>query len=186
MSVLKESVTFRIGKSELEQLRHIAENSEISLNTLENQLVKSFLECEHPFARAGFISLQKDTVEEFLARISDEELKNIAIKAADRFMDKLFLIMGKTDLHSFLRVTKAELKRSGIAYREISDSDKGHFQFVIVHNMGSKWSTFFGMYNERIINNLGYGAKIEATESSLTIWASIVAASPSVPIVMKK
>lgn len=74
---------------------------------------------------------------------------------------------GSADLDSVFFVMKNGNKRSGFAVREFV-GPKGK-KIMIQHDTGYKWSVFFSAYNERLINDAGYGAKIDATDNSLSI-----------------
>lgn len=161
------SVTFRISSADIGALRSLAEEEEISLNTLVARMIRSFLEWESIAAKAGMAPMQKDILRELFSHVPDDELKKMAVLTADNFVDKPLIMTGSTDLDSVFFVMKNRSKRSGFAVREFSEP-KGK-KIMIQHDMGRKWSVFFNAYNERLINNAGYAAKIDMTDNSLLI-----------------
>ena len=167
MSEKNVSVTFRISSEDVSALRDLAEEGEISLNTLVSQVIRSFLEWDSTASKTGMVPMQKDILRELFSYVPDEELKKMAVRTADNFADKLLIMTGSTDLESVFFVMKNRNKRSGFAVREFVEL-KGK-KIMIQHDMGRKWSVFFSAYNERLINNAGYGAKIDATDNSLLI-----------------
>ncbi len=158
------TLSFRANSRDVAELQKLADQSRLSTGALLSQILKSHLEWECMATKVGIIPVQKETMREFFDSVSDEELKKIAVRAADKFMDKLLLITGKSSLDSFLRITGIRLEKSGTTFR-IFDAD-GSVQLVVQHGMGHRWSVFFSTYHERIVNNLGHPAKIELMDDS--------------------
>lgn len=161
------SVTFRINSADIEALRDLAEEEEISLNTLVAQVIRSFLEWDSTAAKAGMAPMQKDILKELFSYVPDDELKKMAMRTADAFADKLLIMTGSTDLDAVFFVMKNRNKRSGFAVREFAEP-KGK-KIMIQHDMGHKWSMFFSAYSERLINNAGHATKIDMTDNSILI-----------------
>jgi hypothetical protein len=166
----KLSITFRIDDSDVESLRKLASEEGISLNTLVNQILTSYLEWEFIASKAGFAPMQKSVLKDLFDRLSEEELKDIATRAADSLEDLLLLMCGKVDLDAVLSLTKNRIKKSGFALREFdNEKGKGGKKLVMQHDVGHNWSVFSKTYIERLINNVGYATKIESTDNSLII-----------------
>jgi hypothetical protein len=166
----KLSVTFRIDDNDVESLRKLAAEERISLNTLVNQILSSYLEWEFIAAKAGFAPMQKSVLKDLFDKLSEEDLKEIAIRAADSLQDLLLMMCGKVDLDAVILLTKNRVKRSGFTLREF-DGEEGTSskKLVMQHDVGHNWSVFSRVYIERLINNVGYPTKIESTDNSLII-----------------
>lgn len=166
----KLSVTFRIDDGNVESLRKLAEDERITLNTLVNQILTSYLEWEFIAAKAGFAPMQKSVLKDLFDKLSDEDLKEIAIRAADSLKDTLLVMCGKVDLDAVISLTKNRIKRSGFVLREFDGEESPrNRKLVMQHDVGHNWSVFSRTYIERLINNVGYPTKIESTDNSLTI-----------------
>ncbi|MEO9295417.1 MAG: hypothetical protein ABI347_07440 [Nitrososphaera sp.] len=72
---VNESVTFRIDSRKLETLRGDAEENQISLNTLVNQVLTSYIEWDMVAAKAGYAVFQKDALKELFNATNEETLK---------------------------------------------------------------------------------------------------------------
>lgn len=166
----KLSITFRIDDNNVESLRKLANEEGISLNTLVNQILTSYLEWEFIAAKAGFAPMQKSVLKDLFDKLSEEDLKAIATRAADNLEDLLLMMCGKVDLDAVLSLTKNRVKRSGFTLREF-DNEQGASgkKLVMQHDVGHNWSVFSKTYIERLINNVGYPTKIESTDNSLII-----------------
>lgn len=169
-----ESITFRINTDDLEQLKALASNDQVSLNTLVSQILRSYLEWDRSEAKAGnAIIMQKRILKAIFDFMPENELEKIAVEAADNSKDELLIMAGNVDLDTTLAIIARRAKRSGFILRDFSDASRDHvdkkIRFVIQHDMGRKWSVFFKAYNERLINNTGHATKIEATNNLVTI-----------------
>jgi hypothetical protein len=162
------TLSFRADSRDVDELKKLAEQGRISTNALMSQILKSYLEWEHIASRVGMVPVQKETVGELINSKPDEELKKIAVRAADKFMDKLLVITGKSSLDAYLRVTGIRLEKSGFTFR-IFDAD-GSVQLIVQHGMARCWSVFFSAYHERVVNNLGYQTRIEIMDDSWIMW----------------
>ncbi len=164
------SITFRINDESIDKLRKLAEEEGMSLNTLVNRILESYLEWEFIAPRVGFAPMQKSVLKALFDRVPEDQLKEIAIEAADSFEDELLLMHGKVDLEAVLSLTKNRVRRSGFTLREFeSNVENGTMKLVMQHDVGHNWGIFSKTYIERLINNVGFPVKIESTDNSLTI-----------------
>lgn len=128
-----------------------------------SRIVKSYIEWEHIAPRIGIIPVQKEALKEFFDSAKDEELTKAAIRSADRFMDQLIVLAGKSTLDSFLYVTKLRVQKSGFSIIEFVNGSNR--KLLIHHGVNRKWSLYFSEYHKRIINNLGYSAETEVKDN---------------------
>lgn len=153
---------FHVDQEDLEAVEKIAIQNAISTSALLRQIVKSYIEWERFAPNIGIVPIQKEKLAGFFEVVGDDALAEIAVKAADRFMDKLLILTGKGTLDSFLHIARITLKKSGFS---ISESvEDGELQWVVRHGMGRKCSIFYSTYNQRIVKNLGYASKIEVRD----------------------
>ena len=162
MNKSRTDLHFRVDREELEKLEQIAVQNKINTKALLGQIVKSYIEWERFAPNIGIVPIQKEKLTGFFEVVGDDALAEIAVKAADRFMDKLLILTGKGTLDSFLHIARITLKKSGFS---ISESvEDGELQWVVRHGMGRKCSIFYSTYNQRIVKNLGYASKIEVRD----------------------
>jgi hypothetical protein len=166
------SITFRLKDQAIDDLKKRSEEEGLSLNNLVNKVLDSYLEWECFAAKVGFIPMQKSVLRNLFDSLSEGQIREIAIAAADSFEDELLMMRGKVDLDSVLSVTKGRMKRSGFSlsvFDNTVENSKKVKRLIIQHEMGHNWSIFATAYHQRLINNIGYSVKTEGTDNSITI-----------------
>ena len=161
------SVTFRFTTKEYNTLKKIAKNEKISLSALVNNMISRFLEWDMIVQKAGWIVFHKNTIKEILKCIDDDKLKEIAEHAAEYLKDITLLMYGTTDLESCLEMLRNKTMNSGFVIMESEHGNKR--RIVFQHDMGRKWSSFFKVHYERMLNDLGYPVKCEITNNTLLL-----------------
>jgi predicted DNA binding CopG/RHH family protein len=162
-----ESITFRIESRKLEALRNDAEEKQVSLNTLVNQILTNYIEWDMIAAKAGYVILQKDVLRELFGSTDAETLKRIAAHSVSSSKDTLLLMMGDYNLDVYLSLVKNRAKKSGFIYREYREEKTR--KIVIQHDMGRHWSVFFKEHTEQIIHAIGYKARVDYTDNAIVI-----------------
>jgi hypothetical protein len=150
---------------DFEALQKLAEQNGMSASAFLSQMAKSYLEWEYIAPKVGLIPIQKEMVRDLIDAIPEETLKKVAIASADKFMDRMKMITGKSGLESFLTATRMRVERSGFAYNEFYD-ESGNARLFVKHELGRTWSFFFCTFHERILQNLGYKASFQVMEDS--------------------
>ncbi|MDQ3967435.1 MAG: hypothetical protein M3275_03460 [Thermoproteota archaeon] len=137
-----ESVTLRFDKNSLKKLRNEADEKQISLNTLMNQIVTQHLEWHANAAKAGFTTMRKGTVVKMLEKISEQDIISIAELVAKK-ESKGFIMMLRNEysLTSALEVLETWIKIAGYSYRHNVRGDSEH-SYIIYHDMSRKWSLY--------------------------------------------
>ena len=164
---VNESVTFRIDSRKLETLRADAEENQVSLNTLVNQVLTNYIEWDMVAAKAGYAVFQKDALKELFNAANEETLKRIASQSVSSSKDMLLLMMGDYSLDVYLSLVKNRARKSGFILREYRD-EKAR-KIVIQHDMGRHWSMFFKEQMEKIIHAMGYKAKVDYTDNTFVL-----------------
>lgn len=166
-----ESITFRIESRKLKTLREHAQENQISLNTLVNQILTGYIEWDMIAVKAGYATLQKNILRELFNAIDEETLKKIAVKTADASRDILLIMMGEVTLDAYFTLLKNRAKRSGFHIREYEE--EGVRKFVLQHEMGRHWSVFFKAHHEQMIYNAGYRARVDYTDNTIVITVEL-------------
>ena len=136
------SVTFRFDNVILSKLRNEADQKRISLNTLAGQIFQSYVEYDMYAPRAGMISFPKSLLVRIMDRLSEQEVGQLSeYIAKNEFKEMTLLVKNEYNLPAFLDMIESWLRASGIGYRrDVIDSVQ---TFVIQHDMGKRWSTYF-------------------------------------------
>jgi hypothetical protein len=73
-----ESITLRIDKELLDELRKESEDKLVSLNTLANQIIKLYVKWYSPAQRAGVMFIPKCFLASIMENLADYEVAKIA------------------------------------------------------------------------------------------------------------
>ncbi len=162
-----ESITLRLDRKLVRALKKHAQNSEIGINTLANQIFKGFVEWDMTATKAGWAVMQRDVLKELFNELTEEKLKEIAVRTADNTVDIRLNMTGEDTLEAFYLILRGRLKRSGFRYSESQDGDVK--RIVIQHDMSEKWSIFFKTHYQRMLERMGYPAGISYTANTLAM-----------------
>ena len=136
-----ETITLRIEKSLLNELRQESEHHQNSINILVNQILRKYLQLYKPAKKAVIVLFPKV----FLSKMLDNVTEHQVIKTTEDFcknnLFELSNMLGiKTSLSSFMGGYCSWLEESGINYRvdTFDDTDT----YVIQFDMGRNWSLY--------------------------------------------
>jgi hypothetical protein len=145
-----ESITFRMGKPILDELRQEAEHKLKSINTLVNQIVKLYIIWHKPAKQAGFGYFDKVLVSDMINLLSDEQIVQLAEQYCNhRLKDIVFMLISENTFTSFIDGVISRLEASGCNYKY---NVNGDFITLVIHfDMGRKWSLFFKSYMQKVL-----------------------------------
>lgn len=164
-----ESITLRIDKELLDELRKESEDKLVSLNTLANQIMKLYVKWYSPAQRAGIISIPKCFLASVIDNLADYEIAKIADEFKRGGYQETLLLMSKQySLPVVLELFDTWLHVSNMQHvRELND---GTLTYIINHGLGKKWSLLLEKSFEYLVNELNIrGAKFDVTNSTVTI-----------------
>jgi HicB-like protein involved in pilus formation len=166
-----ETLTFRIDHDNVKKLRTEAESQGISLNSLINQILKSFMEWHIFEPKIGMVPLSKPVVEELFTKMSKEQIIDIAMRVGRNEMQNAAMFMkgGKIDLDSFLSYFENRLKNSSIQMNHTFDNSSRTHVYIIKHDICENWSLYFKEMLLYIFNEvLGKTVDINTSYNMLT------------------
>jgi hypothetical protein len=162
-------ISFRIDSDHLNSLKKEASRREISLNTLASQIFCSFVEWDMHAVEAGWLVLTKDVVKQLFDQADDKKIASMA-KTAAKEVEYIFLLMrGTCSVDVFCSVLRNIARKSGFPMVEEEDPATHSRKFIIQHDMGKKWSLFYKIYYEEILNELKCKAAVEVTSNSIVV-----------------
>ena len=164
----KTSVTFRLDPEKLKLLHEEASNKQISLNTLANQIISSYVDWHSSASQAGFVSLRKQLIMRLLEKFSGKEILSISEEIAGATTkDIVLLLRKKYTIESSLNVIETWIKISGYPYSHQIDGTL--HSFIIQHEMGPKWSIYLSGLYKHIFDCFGLKkVDFDYTEKSLS------------------
>ena len=168
-----ESVTLRFHKHVLDRLRKDAQDKQISLNTLLNQIAIQHLDWHAHAAKAGFITVRKNNIMKMLEKISEREIIEIAERTARESKEFVMMLRNEYSLISALDVIETWIEIAGYSYRhEVRGSE--HF-FIVQHDMGIKWSLFIREIYRFVFEDFGLArVDFDSSENALSFKVNIL------------
>jgi hypothetical protein len=144
-----ETVTFRINRSLINNIKIESENRMISTNDFLNQIFKRFVEWNRYEPIVGLVHIPKPVVTELFNKKSDKEIVQMAQTIGkDTISNTILLMKGTNDLKTFLIWIEAEMNTHSLHIRHTFE--KGHHKYIIKHDLGYK----FSLYYKTIINSI--------------------------------
>ena len=164
-----ESLTLRIDKGLLDKLRKESEQKMISINSLTNQIIKSYIKWYSPAQRALIMFVQKCLLIPLIHNLAEYQILNIADEFRRSGYEETLLMMSKEySLPVVLDLFDAWLNVSNMQFDR--ESSENSLKYIINHGMGKKWSLFLEKVFWYMVKDLGItGARFDVTERTVTI-----------------
>lgn len=181
------SVTFRLDSSVIDELQAEADNREISLNVLVNQVLKRYSEWDRFENKIGMmpvpkvilsslidkaISVAKSSGIKDVDRYRDDIIKQAAQLAFGLMKDSVLFMKRQYNLWVVLSVLEEYMKVSGIKADHKLEGSRKHV-FIIQHELGENWSLFTKELLALIFQNLA-NVKADINTTSNTTVAEVV------------
>jgi hypothetical protein len=172
------SISFRLDSFTIDELQKEADQKEISLNVLVNQVLKRYSDWDRYENRIGMmpvpkvmlssliekaITLAKNNGLENIEPYREEIIKQAADIAFNLMKDSVLFMKKQYNLWVVLSVLEEYMKVSGIKADHKIEAGQKHV-FIIQHELGENWSLFTKELLRLIFENL---AKVRI-ESSIT------------------
>lgn len=181
------SVTFRLDSSVIDVLQAEADNREISLNVIVNQILKRYSEWDRFENKIGMMPVPKvilsSLIDKAIAvakssgikdvdRYRDEIIKQAAQIAFGLMKDSVLFMKRQYNLWVVLAVLEEYMKVSGIKADHKLEGSRKHV-FIIQHELGENWSLFTKELLALIFQNLA-NVKADINTTSNTTVAEVV------------
>lgn len=169
------SITFRVDSITIDELQREADQHQISLNVLVNQVLRRYINWDSYENRLGMMPVPKAILitlidramelaknngikEEAIGPFRDQIIKDAANAAFDIMKDAVLFMKKQYNIWTVLSVLQEYMKVSGINSDHRIESGRKHV-FVIQHDLGESWSIFTKELLKLIFENL---AKVRA------------------------
>jgi hypothetical protein len=164
-----ESLTLRIDKGLLDKLRKESEQKTVSINTLTNLIIKSYIKWYSPAQRAGIMFVPKCVLVPIIDNLADYQVERIADEFRKSGYEETLLMMSKEySLPVILDLFDSWLNVSNMQFDR--ESSEGSLTYIINHGVGKKWSLFLERVFWYIVKDLGItGARFDVTDGTVTI-----------------
>jgi len=167
----KSHITLRIDATNLDKLKLEAQQKNLSVNVLVNQILDLYTSWYAYAPKAGIIPILKDFPRLFLENHAYPDIEKIAkMVSSAKAKDIALLLSAEFNCDSFVALIITWLKVSGFPYK-YEKSDSTH-KLIIQFNMGKKWSFFITKCYEDIFEAMG-GVEIESEITENTVILTI-------------
>lgn len=162
---VSESITLRFDKVILDELRDESEQNMESVNTLLNQIVKSYIKWHKPSKIAGLIYINKFLYRDIVEQLPDETVREIAKNYSRHyFMDTIAMFDGNSSVSFYIHYLLTWLRISGFNYR-IDEENKEHVTIKIQLDLGLKFGEYISTKIKSILETLKQTeVKVEFTD----------------------
>lgn len=140
------TVTFRINSDVMHKINAKAEQEEISLNTLVNQVLKRYSEWDMYESKVGMIPVNRRVIKMLFEGLSKEEVVKMSREVAKNEVYNIALFMkgkSKLDVDSFISWFLSRMKNCS----EITENKE---TYILKHELGENWS----LYHETVLDSI--------------------------------
>lgn len=161
-----ESVSFRLDSAMLDKLRDESTQKQVSFNTLASQIFRQHVEWDINAAKAGLLPFPKALVSWMIDTLDDEQVRKAARYIAEtQIKDIILLLRREYEFATFIDVFISWFKVSQFPYHHTVE-DTVH-TFVMQHDMGKKYSLYFGELLTLICEELASRPEIRMTPNTI-------------------
>ena len=163
-----ESLTLRLDKGLLDKLRKESEQKMVSINSLTNQIISSYIKLYSPAQRAGITFIPKSILIPIIDSLAEYQIANIAEVFRKNGYEETLLMMSKDySLSVILDLFDSWLNVSNMQFDRVSGENS--LTYIINHGIGKKWSLFVEKVFWYIVKDLGItGATFDVRDSSVS------------------
>ena len=149
-----ESLTLRLDKGLLDKLRKESEQKMVSINSLANQIISSYIKWYSPAQRAGITFVPKSVLIPIIDSLAEYQIANVAEEfRKNGYEETLLMMSNEYSLSVILDLFDSWLSVSNLQFnRETSENS---LKYIINHGMGKKWSLFLEKVFWYIVKDLG-------------------------------
>jgi hypothetical protein len=136
-----EGITFRLDSIVLNEIRNEAEQKDISISTLLNQIIRDHTDWHSNAAKAGFVSIRRGLIVKLMEKISEQDVVQVGeCIARNEIKDFVLLLRNEYNIESSIDVMETWIRISGYPYRH--EASHGIHSYIIQHDMGMKMSIY--------------------------------------------
>ena len=163
-----ESLTLRLDKGLLDKLRKESEQKMVSINSLTNQIISSYIKLYSPAQRAGITFIPKSILIPIIDSLAEYQIANIAEVFRKNGYEETLLMMSKDySLSVILDLFDSWLNVSNMQFDRVSGENS--LTYIINHGIGKKWSLFVEKVFWYIVKDLGItGATFDVRDGSVS------------------
>ena len=173
MSEKKIGTSFKLDPDTLKKLNVEAEKTNVSLNSLVNQICKKHVDWHSTAAEAGMGTIFKPMLKHLMEQLDDNGIRAIAKKIAkEEGRDFIMLLSHEYNIHTALKLIETWLRVIKYSYSYEVNGDE--HKFYIRHDMGKKYSIYLSSLYENVLEEFKkVKSKFQTSENSILFTVSI-------------
>jgi len=170
MDELTDTITIRMKKSQLEELKKMSGLKNLPLNTFVNQLFSNYLEVDRIYDKFNWIKISKTTLQLAMTKISLKEVEQIGKHIATEFaVDFILTKWGEISEKNIIDFIKIYVKENSYGHCKIFYGSDGTI-ITIQHKIGKKASRMMSsMVQELFKGQLDKESTIVLDRNSISI-----------------
>lgn len=163
------TMTLRIDKTIMSDLRNEARKRETSLNSLVNQIFKNFAEWHAFDAKIGMVPLPNVLITDIFKNLRKDEVIDLAYEVGRKEIHDIVLFMkSNVTMESFIEWIQVRMKNSSMQINHIVTQDT-HI-YTMKHNICLNWSLYHKIILESIFKEIIHKeVEIDISETAFTI-----------------
>lgn len=171
-NIKSESITFRIEKQILDELRAEADQKMESVNTLVNQIIKSYIQWHKPAKKAGIGYFSKVLLAKTMDQLTDEQVVKITEEFCNHHLKDISnMLRTSNSFSSFMSGLRSWLDSSGYNFRY--DISNGMDIYVIQFDLGRNFSLYFKTQMHVVFRQFNLkNAEAEMTDNTVILKIS--------------
>jgi hypothetical protein len=168
-----KSICFRIREETLHRLKNNAEENQMSLDELANQIFDYYVDYVSTASKANLLPLSKSVIADLVEGYNEDKIKAVAQQSQMKVAkDTVLLLRGKYNFEALVDIYEYWFQIGGLPYRHIKDANNknNRHTFNVQFNMGRKYSLFQAEFMKATFEPLVTGEiEYAMTDNGLTI-----------------
>lgn len=166
----KQKFSISLSRKVLEDLRAASARENVSVNNMINHALERYSDWN--LHSNDFIPIRKALLAKFLDKFTHDEIESIAQNMVEtRSKDTVIQFTSKYDAESTLKTFDGWLKLTGFPYTY--DIEGSVHRFVVLHDLGSKWSLYMARVLTGTLNQFEIVPKYEYTDKILSVTVDL-------------
>ena len=148
-----ETASFRLDSDNLVKLKKEADENELSLNQLLNQMIGNHVNFRAVAKSAGFMTIPKPVLKRIMGKFSEEEAKEIGREHAEKDAESILsMLRNEFNVDDFLDTIEYWVKDSDFSIRH--DVENDIHKYVIQHDLEKNWSLYMSEFISQTIEKM--------------------------------
>ena len=148
-----ETASFRLDSDSLEKLRREAQDNDLSLNQLLNQVIGNHVNFRSVAKSAGFMAIPKSVLKRIMRKFSEDEATEIGREHSEKDAESILcMLRNEFNVDDFLDTIEYWVRDANFSIRH--DIENDIHRYVIQHDLGKNWSLYMSEFISQTIEKM--------------------------------